>query len=309
MPRVAHQSLRFGRHAFARSKVGLDSIQGIFGFTSSDEPNRLNPARQLLPPWEPYGQALLCHFKRFSSCAADVANGVTEPLLLWSDLRPKHPDRIPTSSFFLTVASMPPSQRKAIEMCLQRGGRVLDIGAGAGSHALALSSAGLPVDAIDVCGPAVEVMRARGVSAELQSMWDLTDAQRYQTIVLMMNTIGSVGSIGGLLRILKQMHKTTSKECEILLDISTPDWAAVKSAIRRRAGALASKNVEHGRWVILQCRLSFGEMSGSEFPLLYLESHAIEPVAASAGWKTSVVLRDDGRNQALIRLSKTCSIV
>lgn len=74
---------------------------------------------------------------------------------------------------------MPPLERTALELCRRAGGAVLDVGAGGGSHCLALAELGVAAEAVDVCPQAVEVMRRRGVKAEEQSMWNLRDLSRY----------------------------------------------------------------------------------------------------------------------------------
>lgn len=59
--------------------------------------------------------------------------------------------------------------------CEQARGRVLDVGCGAGRHALHLSRAGYDVVAIDVSPDAVAVARRRGVNAHLGSLEQLPD--------------------------------------------------------------------------------------------------------------------------------------
>jgi 2-polyprenyl-3-methyl-5-hydroxy-6-metoxy-1,4-benzoquinol methylase len=54
---------------------------------------------------------------------------------------------LPVSHFFRTPNEFEPLEVAALERC---SGRVLDIGAGTGLHALHLQSRGLPVTAIDI---------------------------------------------------------------------------------------------------------------------------------------------------------------
>ena len=69
-------------------------------------------------------------------------------------------DEMPVAHLFRTFNQMPRLEQKALSMAK---GRVLDIGAGAGCHALALQERGLEVKAIDISPLSCEVMSERGV--------------------------------------------------------------------------------------------------------------------------------------------------
>jgi 2-polyprenyl-3-methyl-5-hydroxy-6-metoxy-1,4-benzoquinol methylase len=67
---------------------------------------------------------------------------------------------MPVDVYFREAEDMPELEWIALQQCK---GRVLDIGAGAGSHALILQQMGLDVTALDISPKAAAVMQLRGV--------------------------------------------------------------------------------------------------------------------------------------------------
>ena len=79
-------------------------------------------------------------------------------------------DEMPVTHLFRSVPEMPLLEQKALQLAK---GRVLDIGAGAGCHTLALQEKGLEVKAIDISPLSCEAMKLRGVKdAECINLFD-----------------------------------------------------------------------------------------------------------------------------------------
>ena len=83
-------------------------------------------------------------------------------------------DEMPVGTLFREEEDMPPLELKALDLCR---GRVLDVGAGAGCHSLALQRRGLDVTAVDISPLSVDVMRRRGVRQAWEA--DVFDELRY----------------------------------------------------------------------------------------------------------------------------------
>ena len=89
-------------------------------------------------------------------------------------------DEMPVAHLFRTFSQMPRLEQKALSMAK---GRVLDIGAGAGCHALALQEHGLEVKAIDISPLSCEVMKERGVkNAECVNLFNPQLQGKYDTL-------------------------------------------------------------------------------------------------------------------------------
>ena len=100
-------------------------------------------------------------------------------------------DEMPLQTLFRKYEEMPEIERKALDMAR---GKVLDVGAGAGCHTLVLQERGVKVTAIDISPLSVEAMRRRGViDAREQDFFTLEG--RYDTILMLMNGIGIVGTM------------------------------------------------------------------------------------------------------------------
>ena len=96
------------------------------------------------------------------------------------------------STFFRGYEQMPQVERIALDKCI---GRVLDIGAGTGSHSIWLQERNHNVVSIDISEGAVEVMEKRGVIDPRNiNFFDLSD-EKFNTLLLLMNGIGIVGTI------------------------------------------------------------------------------------------------------------------
>ena len=82
-------------------------------------------------------------------------------------------DEMPVAHLFRTFNQMPRLEQKALSMAK---GRVLDIVAGAGCHALALQERGVEVKAIDISPLSCEVMKER---AQLAISWVRVHSEEY----------------------------------------------------------------------------------------------------------------------------------
>ena len=100
-------------------------------------------------------------------------------------------DEIPVTTLFRNYEDMPEIERAALNMAK---GRTLDVGAGAGCHSLVLQQRGLDVTAIDISPLSVETMKERGIhKAKRQDFFTLEG--KFDTILMLMNGIGIVGSL------------------------------------------------------------------------------------------------------------------
>ncbi|MBF9254983.1 class I SAM-dependent methyltransferase [Pontibacter sp. 172403-2] len=124
-------------------------------------------------------------------------------------------DTIPVAYLFRTVEEMPELEQFALEACR---GHVLDVGAGAGCHALALQQQGLAVTALDTSAGAIEAMRQQGIKQVVhRDFFDLKN-QRYDTLLLLMNGIGIAGTLAGLDRLLAHARTLLHPNGQILLE-------------------------------------------------------------------------------------------
>jgi 2-polyprenyl-3-methyl-5-hydroxy-6-metoxy-1,4-benzoquinol methylase len=119
---------------------------------------------------------------------------------------------------FFYPDGLPELDRIAVERC---SGRVLDIGAGAGSHSLAIQDRGLDVTSIDISAKAVSVMSQRGCrDARVGDVFDSYSAP-FDTVLVILN-IGIVQNLDGLARFLKQLGTLMTDQGQLITDSIDP---------------------------------------------------------------------------------------
>ena len=113
---------------------------------------------------------------------------------------------------------MPLLERTALQMAT---GRILDVGAGSGCHALALQKAGKEVSAIDISPLSVEVMKLQGVKDARQvNLFDEHFADTFDTILMLMNGSGIIGRLENMPVFFRKMKQILRPNGCILMDSS-----------------------------------------------------------------------------------------
>lgn len=245
--------------------------------------------------WHPHGLAIGdCYAgDRSAEVIAHRSDGAVYPM--------------PARVFFRTPRAFPPLERFALR---QARGRVLDIGAGAGCHALALQRRGLEVTALDVSRAAVRVMRARGVKdARVADVFRFEPRRRaaprgrdgegapYDTLLLLMNGIAIAGTLAGLRRFLKRVRRWLPADGRVLLD---------SMDLRRDRGysrAALARSRRRGRYFgEIRYAFEYRGRRGPAFPTLFVDPRTLLRVAAQAGWRGQVLYEEDDGSY-LARLS------
>lgn len=125
-------------------------------------------------------------------------------------------DELPVNYLFRNFEEMNAIEQKALKLSQ---GKVLDIGAGAGSHSLYLQSErNLDVTALDISSKSIEVCQLRGIkNVVVQNMLEFS-GETFDTILLLMNGTGIFQSLNVIDVYLKKLHSLVNKNGQILID-------------------------------------------------------------------------------------------
>lgn len=195
-------------------------------------------------------------------------------------------DEIPVDTLFRTPDEMPQLERTALQHCR---GRVLDVGAGAGCHTLALQQMGhSDVTAIDISPLAVQTMQQRGVrQAVQQDFWDIPEGTTYDTVLMLMNGIGIVGTLQRMPRFFHHIRQVLTPGGQVLLDSSD-----ISYLYRDEDGTLDLAGVSdyYGH---IQYRMQYRRVRGEWFPWLYLDPDTLAELAPTHGFHAEVLQRGE----------------
>ena len=230
--------------------------------------------------WAPLGRALLDYHRGDTSARFVVHSDLWDSEITAAEeyYRPLH----------LELSEI---EQRALSLCR---GRVLDLGAGAGRHALELQERGHEVTAVDVSTDAVEVMRRRGVRDARCGDLAAVSGEQFDTLLLLMHGIGLVGTLEGLAAFLDATRSVLGKGGQVLCDSAD---LALTLPSARSAGEDGSYLGE------VEFRLAYRDFEGRPYPWLFVDPRTLERFAAAAGYDFEVRARG-GRGAYLGRLSR-----
>ena len=239
--------------------------ESAFGRWSRFWPKRVGPA-------EPLAAALMDHYQtgKPRRVRALRADGVEF--------------EIETEEYFTLGGELAELDALAIERCK---GRVLDVGAGSGRHALALQARGLDVVAIDVSPICETLCRARGVREAHQFDVMKLDSEepfgRFDSLLFGMQTIGVAGGSAALEILIGRLRGCLNPDAELIVDSSglRDSWD----------GEDGDDSPSRGE-IVLSTR--YRGWRGESFPWIYLDEDSLGWIADRAGFEMEILGRVEG---------------
>jgi SAM-dependent methyltransferase len=207
---------------------------------------------------------------------------------LWVHNSYDEPEEMPVDIYFRDEREMPQLEIKALELCR---GKVLDVGAGVGSHALVLQERGFDVTGMDISGPAVSIMKQRGLKKAIEGNILKYKEDTYDTLLFMMNGIGLTGTIPGLKAFLKDVKSILRPDGQLLFDSSDLSYLYQEVPFPI-----------NGYYGEVSFRYEYRSVKGNWFKWIYVDQQTLKTIASGLGWNVAIVFEDD-QDQYLARLT------
>lgn len=190
-------------------------------------------------------------------------------------------DEMPVDHLFRTFDNMPHLEQKALNMAY---GKVLDIGAGAGCHALALQERGMDVKAIDISPLSCKVMKERGIKdVECVNLFCKQLQGKYDTLLLLMNGTGIAGKLSQLPALLNRLKELLSEEGQILIDSSD-----LKYIYENEDGSM-DIDLNAPYYGEVDYQMQYRDIKGEPFDWLYTDPMLLASVSKQCGLQCQIM--------------------
>ena len=193
------------------------------------------------------------------------------------------------SNYFLPYPDWPLCHQQAVQGAR---GRVLDIGCGAGKHALHLQEEGCDVLGIDISPLAVEICRLRGLkNARVMSITQVSFRLGvFDTILMMGNNFGLFGSQKRTRWLLRRFHRLTSEKARIIAQTldpyqTTDPFHLAYHELNRRRGRMAGQ---------LRLRVRFKKYVSPWLDYLFVSKKEMADLLEDTGWRVSRFIDSPG---------------
>jgi SAM-dependent methyltransferase len=187
--------------------------------------------------------------------------------------------------YFSEYRDWPPHHKEAMKHVK---GRVLDIGCGAGRHALYLQKKGFNVLGIDNSPLAIKVCKLRGLRrAKVMPITQVNFRPgSFDTVLMLGGNFGLFGSFKRARRLLKKFYRITSDDALIIAESNDPyktdNPAHLEyQKINRRRGRMSGQ---------LRIRIRFKKYIGDWFDYLIVSKEEMKKIIEGTGWKIKRVI-------------------
>ena len=188
-------------------------------------------------------------------------------------------DEIPLATLFRKYEDMPEIERNALNMAT---GKTLDVGAGSGCHSLVLQEKGIDVTAIDISTQSVETMKERGVKKVHEQDFFTLEGQ-FDTILILMNGIGIVGTLERIPEFFRQLDKILYPGGQVLCDSSD-----ISYVFEDETGMIDIPE-DMGYYGEHNFQMQYKDTIGEPFDWLYIDADTLRDQAAKNGYNVEVV--------------------
>lgn len=223
----------------------------------------------LLKQYDPMGQAIWDY----------ASHGKAKhPLIVQSNLF--EDDEMPIETLFRNEANMPHIERTALNLCK---GHILDVGAGAGCHTLALEARGFNVTSIDISSLSSQARTLRGAKHSLcADFFTEKFESKFDTILLLMNGLGIAGKLNNLSALLLRCKELLATGGKILADSSDLRYLFDNDEV-------LSTNVAdyYGE---IDFNMVYGNCKGMSFDWLYVDFETLKNVAQACGLEAKKIV-------------------
>ncbi len=217
---------------------------------------------------DPLGSAVNEYFE--TNCSADI--------LVESNIA--EDDVIPSSLFFRTYKTMPVLEKLALSNC---EGKILDVGAAAGCHSLYLQNQNFDVSALEMSELCCNVMSHRGMKKVIAHDFFLYSGNKFDTILLLMNGIGIVGTLKRLDEFLAKAKGLLKPSGRIIFDSSDIEYMYYEEDGSKWINL---NNKYYGEMIYT---MQYKEITGIPFEWLFVDYNTLAPLAMKNGFDLSIL--------------------
>lgn len=197
------------------------------------------------------------------------------------------PEEMPVEVFFRDHQDFTDLENLAITCC---EGKILDVGAGAGAHALFMQAFGMDVTALENSPGCIKTLEHSGMEKIIASDF-FSHTGQYDTLLLLMNGLGIAGKLDRLPEFFNHCKKLIKSGGHLILDSSDITYL-YEDGLERPAGYYGEISYQY----------EYKGQKGDWFDWLYLDPDLLKSQTKKLGLHTEI-LDTDENDQYLARIT------